>query len=543
MLHNDLGNALDRRGDVAGALASYARALAHGDAPAIRGNFARCVAAAGSIALDEPLRALLTRALAEAWVRPADLARVCCAAIDPARSEAELARDPLLRAVLTSTTVRSVALEQRLTDLRRAWLAEALEGDDDGASSDDALAFRSALARACFINEYVFDCETEAAQVEALRIRLGSALSAGQMPRLASLLAGASYFALAELQGAQALLEGVWPAAVGALLQQQVGEPLEERHLRAALPRLTPIRDEVSRRVQAQYEENPYPRWVRAGQVGAQQSIDADLRRQFPLAAMAPLAQDAAAEVLVAGCGTGQEPVELAKRWPAARIVAVDLSAASLAYAARQTRALGVANVDYAQADVLELPAQPRRFDIVSAVGVLHHLGDPAAGLRALVDVLRPGGLMRLGFYSERARRDVVAARHFIAQHGYAGEAAQIRRCRQDLIARGDEFARVLARSDFYATSECRDLLFHVQEHRFTLPAIAALLAAHGLRVVGMLLEPRVLQRYVERFPDDPAAVNLTRLDAFEDAFPDTFAGMYRLWVQKPSAAAPTRRP
>jgi SAM-dependent methyltransferase len=166
---------------------------------------------------------------------------------------------------------------------------------------------------------------------------------------------------------------------------------------------------------------------------------------------------------------------------------------------------------------------------------VLHHLADPAAGLRALVSVLRPGGLMRLGLYSERARRDVVAAREFIAAGGYGTDGPGIRRCRAAIMAEPARFARVLARRDFYTTSACRDLLFHVQERRFTIPAIAELLAAHDLRFVGFLLEPFIARRYAMHFPDDRSRVDLERWDAFEAEFPDIFAGMYRFWVQRPA--------
>ena len=59
---------------------------------------------------------------------------------------------------------------------------------------------------------------------------------------------------------------------------------------------------------------------------------------------------------------------------------------------------------------------------------------DPFEGWRILLSLLRPGGIMHLGFYSEVARRDVVAARAFIAERGYAPTPADIRRCRQDLL-------------------------------------------------------------------------------------------------------------
>ena len=100
-------------------------------------------------------------------------------------------------------------------------------------------------------------------------------------------------------------------------------------------------------------------------------------------------------------------------------MLAVDLSLTSLCFAQRQTRALGLTNIDYAQADILRLPSIGRMFDMIDATGVLHHLADPFAGWRALLSMLRPGGLMSLGLYSEIARRDIVYTRDFIAERGY----------------------------------------------------------------------------------------------------------------------------
>jgi 2-polyprenyl-3-methyl-5-hydroxy-6-metoxy-1,4-benzoquinol methylase len=115
-------------------------------------------------------------------------------------------------------------------------------------------------------------------------------------------------------------------------------------------------------------------------------------------------------------------------------VLAVDLSLTSLCFAQRQTRALGLTNIDYAQADILRLPSIGRMFDMIDATGVLHHLADPFAGWRALLSMLRPGGLMSLGLYSEIARRDIVYTRDFIAERGYRPTAEDIRRCRQELF-------------------------------------------------------------------------------------------------------------
>jgi len=328
-------------------------------------------------------------------------------------------------------------------------------------------------------------------------------------------------------------LAAPWPEPAQALLAQQVAEPLAERLDFDAIPRLTTIDDAISTEVRRQYEENPYPRWIRASPPATTASFNALMRLQFPLASFDPLTDDSRPEILVAGCGTGQEAADLARQHPSAHVLAVDLSLASLAYARRKSRELRLDNVDYAQADVLNAAAIARTFDAISSVGVLHHLEHPQAGLDALLSRLRPGGFLRLGLYSERARQDVVAARAFIAARGYRATLDDIRRCRAD-IAREPRLAHLAERRDFYTTSECRDLLFHVQEHRFTIAGLQAMLARTGLRFIGFLLEPHVRHEYRRHFPEDAAAVDLARWDAFEADHPDTFRGMYRFWAQKP---------
>ena len=67
----------------------------------------------------------------------------------------------------------------------------------------------------------------------------------------------------------------------------------------------------------------------------------------------------------------------------------------------------------------MRLGALGRTFDLIESNGVLHHMADPWAGWRVLLSLLRPGGFMRIGLYSEIARWGVVAARALIAQQGY----------------------------------------------------------------------------------------------------------------------------
>ena len=139
---------------------------------------------------------------------------------------------------------------------------------------------------------------------------------------------------------------------------------------------------------------------------------------------------------------------------------------------------------------------------------------------------------MHIGLYSELARGDVVAVRSFIAEHDYGSTPAEIRRCRQELIATP---MRGVARfNDFYSTSECRDLLFHVQEARVDIPAIKNFVAQHGLRFLGFEFDAASMRRYRALFADKGwSLTDLDRWHAIETDQPNTFANMYQLWVQK----------
>ena len=552
--HADLGLVLEALGRTDEALPAFRAALELADTPPNRAHFARALIFAPRLPADAGLREQVARALSECWARPADLARPAIALllgdaslrerIDAAgRAPTETTRalfgreaftalsaHRLLLALLETAQVCERRLEGFLTAARREWLGAALAD----RLPQEALAFGCALARQCRLNDYVFaETADERATAGALARTIEAALGASTRPDPARLAAVASYLPLASLAGAERLLAHAWPAPVQALLREQLEEPREEREDRARIAVLTPIRDAVSRDVRRQYEENPYPRWT--GLPACEPlPFERYLGLIFPHVALDFSRLARPIELLVAGCGTGQESADLARELPEARVLGVDLSVASLGYARRKARGLGIANVEYAQADLLELASLGRTFDVISSVGVLHHLGDPLAGWRALVACLRPGGFMQVGLYSELARRDIVAARSFVAERGLAPTPEGIRAAREALFA-DPRFARVTALRDFYGMNECRDLVFHVQEHRFTFPRLAEALAQLRLELVGLRVDGATRRRYAERFPADTAQCDLAGWDAFEREFPDTFAGMYLFWVRKPA--------
>jgi SAM-dependent methyltransferase len=439
-----------------------------------------------------------------------------------------ICEDPMLLCMLQSVPARKTGLELVLTSLRAALLVDA-----GNAPDDSVLAFCCELAKQCFINEYVFaTIPDEDAQVERLKATLGDAISSGVAIAAMQIAALAMYLPLHALPGADALLARSWPPALDEVLNEQLREPRQELALRSTIARLTTIDDDVSLRVQQQYEENPYPRWVRVAGYVESVAIDQYLREMFPTAPFTALGKTADLDYLVAGCGTGWHVTGIAQKYLGARVLAVDLSISSLCYAKRNTPPPLGERIEYAQADILKLPSIGRSFDVIDASGVLHHMADPFAGWRALLALLRPGGIMHLGLYSELGRRDLVAARAFIAQRGYASAPADIRRCRQDLLK--TPLGSVARFADFFSTSECRDLLFHVQEIQLTIPAIRDFIAANALRFIGFEFDPPALQHYRNLFAANGwSMTDLDKWHAFETQYPNTFSGMYQIWVQK----------
>lgn len=552
----NLALALQAEGRWEEALAAYRAALALEDMPEIRAHLARALMATPRLPPDAAARVLVARAIAEAWVRPADLSRVAIAlvrahpvigrAIDAAceagprqlgarellgaATLAACCDEPLLPALLVHAHGSDRALETFLATARHALLQAATPPGDE-AFLETALPFACLLARQCFLGDYVFSTtRAEQALVDALELRVRDANGRADAPSAASLAVLGCYRPLGNLPGSAQMLEAAWPEALRAVLAQQVAEPAEEATLRDAAPVLTPIAGDVSVRVRQQYEESPYPRWTRLP-AAAPLRLDTYLRMLFPGADL-PVGPIPGDDILVAGCGTGQESVDLARQFRASRILAVDLSRASLGYAARKTREAGCTNVEYAQADITQLGSLERSFDMVSCVGVLHHLSDPLDGWRALAKRLRPGGFMQAGLYSEVARRDITAARAMIAERGYDADPPGIRRCREAIFA-DPAWKALTTLRDFYGLNECRDLLFHVQEHCTTLPALARTLDLVGLRFVGLAVDPATAHRFKARHPG-AAPQDLVAWDRFERDHPETFAGMYIFWVHKP---------
>ncbi len=445
-----------------------------------------------------------------------------------------IADDVLFCCGLETIRLSGLVAERLLTEARYALLRVASESAPNlGGIDPSILSLCSALAQQCFINEYVYaQSDDEARQVAALRELLKEKLHTGSRVPAFLLAIIAAYRPLYTLPNAHTLTQTEWPAALAGLVRQQLHEPAEEARDRSTIPALTPIAD-TSAPVRRMYEENPYPRWTIITRDLLPNGGDA--KRDGEVCSSAEGAP--AENILVAGCGTGSKAIRTALLFRNAKVLAIDMSLSSLAYARRKAREAKVRNIEFAQADIMNLGAIGRRFDKIEVIGVLHHLKDPLAGWRILLSLLRPGGVMLVGLYSVSARKAINVARAFVSERGYRSTPEDIRACRQALIAHESLRRELGSIHDFFTMSDCRDMLFHVMEHQFTIPQIKAFIVEQRLSFLGFDIEPDNLARFQQQFPDPAALVDLDCWERFEAANPRAFIQTYLFYVQSPVAS------
>lgn len=548
----NLGRALERSGDAEGALREYRSAFALADGPGVRWREEVREALRRILKVVFPIepapdvqRFLLEDGLG-AELGPAAAAQLRISAPSPVdegragrflASRGRLLLEYLRNVVNLDPVLESVLAAARAERLREWTAAGEVEATARAGGPEGQLA--AALAIQCFHNEYVWHASAdEEALLAAPAGRLARTL-ADDAPfdpnsATADLLLASLYRPANSLPGAgrlAAVPSEEWTRPVAELLRHSLHAPREEAEIAPEIPLLKEIRDSTSRVVRSQYEENPYPRWISLPP-GPDRDLGEALSGRFPDRP----ARRAIGTLLVAGGGTGYEPLLAARRNPDVRVLSLDLSRKSLAFSARMARRLGIGNVRFVQADLLDVAALGERFDAVLASGVLHHMEDPEAGLRALAGVLHPDGVIRIGLYSEHARELLDIARAEAQRAGLDGSPDAIRTFRKQIVERGDgTLAGLLRSADFYTVSTCRDLLFHVHERRFTIPGVAGMLSAAGLRPLGLDASRETMLRYRRRYPGDPYMRSFANLAKFEEEHREAFAGMYLMWAEPAS--------
>jgi hypothetical protein len=140
---------------------------------------------------------------------------------------------------------------------------------------------------------------------------------------------------------------------------------------------------------------------------------------------------------------------------------------------------------------------------------------------------------MQIGLYSELARKHIVQIRDEIEQSNIGSSHDVMKLFRNKISSSKEEQHKTVVSSfDFYSMSALRDLLFHIQEHRFTIPQIAVSLTQLGLVFCGF--ENReVVQNFKLENSTETALYDLDTWDTYEKEHPSVFAKMYQFCCQK----------
>ena len=287
--------------------------------------------------------------------------------------------------------------------------------------------------------------------------------------------------------------------------------------------------DEISRF----YDRHPYPppvdhldHEVEAWSDGARRRVEH--ARLWP---SLPYRDDHS--ILVAGCGTSQA-ARYAVRYPDARIVGIDVSPTSLDATRRLVDRHQLTNIELHEIPIEQVAVLGRSFDHIVSTGVLHHLAEPAKGLRALRDVLAPTGAVQLMVYARYGRLGVDLMHEYCGRLGVTptpDEIADLISTLRELPA-GHPIGHLLRDTpDFREDDALADALLNPRDRSYSVPELYDLIDDAGIR----------LGRWVRQAPYRPQCGALSevphgdRIAAMNE--PDQFAAveLFRGTIQRHS--------
>ena len=236
--------------------------------------------------------------------------------------------------------------------------------------------------------------------------------------------------------------------------------------------------DPTTTAVRSQYEHLPYPHRDPEQELRELHRTwldDLPMIAHYGYGGAQPFAQGF--RVLVAGGGTGDGTIFLAEqlRHGDAEVVHLDLSSASIAIAQRRAELRGLKNIRWVRESLLELPRLGLgSFDYINCSGVLHHLADPDAGLKALLGALKDDGLLGTMVYAQYGRTGVYQMQSLmrLVNEGAEDAGEQLARTKAILatLPRGNWFKRG---EDLYSEhrsgdSAIYDLFLHSRDRAYT---------------------------------------------------------------------------
>ena len=438
----------------------------------------------------------------------------------------QLSSDPLFSSVLCYYLCVDREIEDVVRSIRKFCLLKSATHE----IKDDLFDLICSISVQVFLNEFIYDADNEELQEVSLLIaRVRGDLTRKQCPSEWDLLKISLY------QDLNSFDLDPYRNELGRLkliLKKHIDDRREEQKIANKIKKSKAINNFVSKIVRQQYEENPYPRWESAKFNFQPRDIKSIHQKHKTNLEIKHIDKKSEINLLVAGCGTGQEPIKLAKNIRNVKIDAVDISLRSLSYSKRKAEEMNVKNITFFHEDILNLSSSSKKYDIIYSSGVLHHMEDPSHGLSVLAKLLEDSGYMHLALYSSLSRRGLKEIQDIIKGLNLDPNSKNIRSIREFFLKKqfkDKSLLHIATFTDFFSTSEFRDLLLHEKEHTFSLLEIEKLLEENSLKFCGF--------SNVNTLPhaelDERTLFELKSWDAIEKKNPNLFSNMYQFYCQR----------
>ena len=427
----------------------------------------------------------------------------------------QLSNDELFVRLLQECVNSDPIIEKFCAKLRRQILTDNHRSEE---LSTPAARLAAALALQNHNNGYVIwvDAEEEA-------------LLAGEEQRLNELLQGAKphvtgatraalqlyamYRPLAQYSGADKILDLPLGGEAGRLVLLTIRETRE----------LAGESARVERFGQAALTEGVVLPWMHY-ETPEPGSLMAYFRRQLP-GFSPPDWSAGACEIFVPGCGSGEQVVDFALRFPAGRVYAIDTQVSALGYGARKALKLGIGNIRFAAGEVLSSWEGEQQFHFIDARSVSPNL------LPGLAERLVPGGLLRLDVAGKKHAEMLGSAFEFGARQA----AGSLQFARRDIIHGRDDACQYLRQQhQFYDLSNCLKLISVAERGGSSADDLEAAISQLGLRLVGQFATTDMQAAYRSICSSDPMLKNLMLYENFMAQNLAQSGGVFRLLLHKP---------
>tara|TARA_B100000674_G_scaffold327866_1_gene273541 strand:+ start:688 stop:3042 length:2355 start_codon:yes stop_codon:yes gene_type:complete len=447
----------------------------------------------------------------------------------------------IIKKQLESLIVYNITAEKILTSIRNLFLKEIVKNAKKFSTQDSLNSFLYSLCVQLFKNEYSWhETKRENEEIKKLNKIIDSKIKLNKKIYDCEVQILGCYNSLGEYKFRNDLKNKNFNSKTKDIIKKQILDLDYEREISKKIKKVNNIEDPTSNRVLKQYEKNPYPRWDIEGELNESYNYINIIKNgiapnRLPLKFLKK--KNKIETLLIAGCGTGRHPINIALLDKNIKIDALDLSLPSLSYGKRKAEEMNIENITWLQGDILGFDIYKKKYDAIECCGVLHHMENPKKGFDILSNKLNPNGIIKIALYSKSFRKLLLPAKSFLNELNLGNNINDIRFAR-NLMSKNnnDSFSLIRRLPDFYTTSEFIDLLMHEQELDFTIEGLKDLYEekfeflgfVHGDRNVF-----QIQNFYKNKFPRDLYMNNINNWKKIEELDNTVFGGMYQFYLFK----------